>query len=161
MSTHHYRPTCMSFRPLPAKAPAALLREARPLQSLFNEAQRISQLQLLVEGQLEPVAREHCRVAVWRDGNLLLIVSDGQWATRLRYQEKRLLRQLKTLPEFSGLLRITFKVRPASTPAQGSGHKPSLSANAARSIQASAEDISDPQLRAALERLASHGKPAG
>ena len=150
----------MSFRPLPAKATNALLREARPLQSLLNEAQRLSQLQLLVEGQLEPVAREHCRVAVWRGGNPLLIVSDGQWATRLRYQEKRLLRQLKTLTEFSGLQRITFKVRPVSSPPQGKGHTPSLSASAARSIQASAVDTSDPQLRAALERLASHAKPA-
>ncbi len=149
----------MTFRPLPAKAPAALLREARPLQSLFNEAQRISQLQQLLEGQLEPVAREHCRVAVWRDGNLLLIVSDGHWATRLRYQEKRLLRQLKTLAEFSGLQRITFKVRPVASAVQGNGRQPTLSPSAARSIQASAEGISDPLLRAALERLASHAKP--
>ena len=150
----------MTFRPLPAKAPSALLREARPLQSLFKEAQRLSKLQQLVEGQLEPVAREHCRVAAWRDGNLLLIVSDGQWATRLRYQEKRLSKRLGALPEFSGLQRITFKVRPPATTPQAPHQQPSLSPGAARSIQASAEGVSDPQLRAALERLARHVKPA-
>lgn len=150
----------MTFRPLPAKAPAALLRETRSLQSLLKEAQRLSQLQLALEGQLEPVAREHCRVAAWRDGNLLLIVSDGQWATRLRYQEKRLCRQLSCLKEFSGLQRIILKVRPPASTAPQSTHQPSLSANAARSIQASADDVSDPQLRAALERLARHAKPA-
>ena len=149
----------MSFRPLPAKAPAALLRDARPLQSLFSEAQRLSQLQQLLESQLEPAARDHCKVAAWREGNLVLIVSDGQWATSLRYREKRLLKQLGELPEFSGLHRISFKVRPPISAPQSTAHQPSLSADAARSIQASAEGISDPQLRAALERLASHAKP--
>ncbi|MBF7730371.1 DciA family protein [Pseudomonas sp. N040] len=148
----------MTYRPLPAKAPGALLRDARPLQSLFKEAQRISQLQQLLESQLQPAAREHCKVASWNAGKLLLIVSDGNWATRLRYQEKRLLRQLLTLAEFSGLQRIVFKVRPLPSQAAASGHQANLSASAARSIQASAEGISDPRLRAALERLASHAK---
>jgi len=150
----------MAFRPLPAKVPAALLREARPLQSLFSEAQRLSQLQQLLEGQLEPAAREHCKVAVWREGNLVLIVSDGQWATRLRYREKRLLKQLGELAEFSGLQRISFKVRPPVSAPPGATRQATLSPTAAKSIQASAECISDPQLRAALERLASHAKPS-
>lgn len=149
----------MTFRPLPAKAPAALLGETKPLQALLSEATRLSQLQKLVEGQLEPAASEHCKVAAWRDGQLILIVSDGQWATRLRYREKRLLKQLGALAEFTGLQRISFKVRPPATLAQSAGRQVSLSPSAARSIQASAEGISDPQLRAALERLASHVKP--
>lgn len=149
----------MTFRPLPAKAPAALLREAKPLQALLNEAKRLSQLQALLERHLEPAASEHCKVAAWRDGQLLLIVSNGQWATRLRYREKRLLTQLAALAEFNGLQRIIFKVRPPDNPPQNADRKVSLSPSAARSIQDSAESISDPQLRAALERLARHFKP--
>jgi hypothetical protein len=151
----------MSFRPLPAKAPAALLREARPLQALFDEAQRLSRLQQVLEAQLEPAAREHCQVAAWREGQLLLIASDGQWATRLRYQERRLLRQLGVMAEFAGLQRIRIKVRPRETAPPGNQHQPSLSTDAARTIQASAEETSDPRLRAALERLASHARPRG
>jgi hypothetical protein len=41
-------------------------------------------LQRLLESQLQPAAREHCHVASWREGHLLLIVTDGHWATRLR-----------------------------------------------------------------------------
>lgn len=160
MQNAQYRPISMTFRPLPAKATAALLREARSLHSLLDEAQRLSRLQQLLDELLEPIAREHCRIAVWKEGKLLLIVSDGHWATRLRYQEKRLLRQLQSQAEFSGLQRITIKVRPPAAPAQAAGHQPSLSPNAARAIQDSAEAISDPKLRAALERLASHAKPA-
>lgn len=146
----------MSFRPLPAQAPATLLREAKPLKALFNEAQRLAHLQRLVESQLQPAAREHCHVASWRGGCLLLIVTDGHWATRLRYQQRRLQRQLLMLEEFATLTKILFKVQPPSGHNHGTRRPLYLSKGAAQGIQTSAEGINDPRLRAALERLASH-----
>ncbi|MDR8014879.1 DciA family protein [Ectopseudomonas guguanensis] len=146
----------MTFRPLPAQAPATLLREAKPLKALFGQAQRLSNLQRLVESQLQPAAREHCHVASWRDGCLLLIVTDGHWATRLRYQQRRLQRQLQALEEFATLTKILFKVQPQGGQNRGTDRAVHLSNSAAQSIQAAAEGISDPRLRAALERLASH-----
>jgi hypothetical protein len=150
----------MTFRPLPARAPAALLREAKPLKALFNQAQRIDRLQHLLESQLQPAAREHCHVASWREGCLLLIITDGHWATRLRYQQKRLLRQLQVIEEFATLTKILFKVHPPTVERNRSSHSISLSKFAAENIQATAEGVRDPKLRAALERLAKHGKPS-
>ncbi|MGQ7959380.1 DUF721 domain-containing protein [Pseudomonas sp. SP16.1] len=148
----------MTFRPLPAQAPATLLREAKPLKALFGQTQRLTHLQRLVESQLQPAAREHCHVASWRDGCLLLIVTDGHWATRLRYQQRRLLRQLQALEEFATLTKILFKVQPQGGPSRAADRTIHLSERAAQSIQAGAEGIRDPRLRAALERLASHTK---
>jgi len=90
---------------------------------------------------------------------LLLIVTDGHWATRLRYQQKRLQRQLQAFDEFASLTRIQFKVQPPTVLAPVAGHTLDLSMNAAQTIQATADGITDPALRAALERLASHAKP--
>jgi len=146
----------MSFRPLPARAPAVLLREAKPLKALFGEAARLTRLQALLETQLEPAAREHCRVASWKHGCLVLVIADGQWATRLRYQQKRLQRQLVAFEEFANLTKILFKVQPPSAPTRGTGRTLTLSAEAAEGIRASAEHIADPRLRAALQRLAAH-----
>lgn len=148
----------MVFRPLPARAPAVLLREAKPLKALFSHAQRLSHLQRLFESQLQPAAREHCYVASWREGNLLLIVTDGHWATRLRYQQKRLQRDLQALEEFSSLTRILFKVQPPTVQSKASERSIDLSISAGENIQATADGISDPNLRAALERLAAHAK---
>ncbi|MDU9410717.1 DciA family protein [Pseudomonas sp. zfem005] len=148
----------MSFRPLPARSPAALLREEKPLKALFNQAQRIDHLQHLLESQLQPAARQHCRVASWREGCLMLIISDGHWATRLRYQQRRLQRQLQALGEFATLTKIIFKVQPPQGSARAPGRTIELSAFAAESIQATAEGIEDPKLRAALERLAERGR---
>ncbi|MEQ7920788.1 DciA family protein [Xanthomonas sp. WHRI 1810A] len=149
----------MAFRPLTARAPAVLLREAKPLKAIFSHAQRLGHLQRLLESQLQPAAREHCHVASWREGSLLLIVTDGHWATRLRYQQKRLQRQLLAFEEFSSLTRILFKVQPPTVQRGAAGHTMDLSVTAAESIQATAEGISDPKLKAALERLAAHAKP--
>ncbi|BBT15197.1 DciA family protein [Metapseudomonas otitidis] len=149
----------MSFRPLPARSPVALLKEEKPLRALFDQAQRIDHLQRVLEGQLQPAAREHCRVASWRDGCLLLIISDGHWATRLRYQQRRLQRQLQALEEFANLTKIIFKVQPSRSAGRNPSQGAALSAYAAESLQSTAEGISDPRLRAALERLASRARP--
>ena len=148
----------MTFRPLPAKAPIALLRDAKPMQAMLDQAMRLGRLQALVDGQLEAAAREHCRVASWRDGCLLLLTSNGHWATRLHYQQRRLQRQLQALPEFVGLLKIQIKVRPPSTQTSQLKRTAELSSAAADSLHSAAEGISDPNLRAALERLASKAK---
>ncbi|WP_409318371.1 DUF721 domain-containing protein [Pseudomonas sp. KCJK9016] len=148
----------MAFRPLTAKAPAVLLREARPLKAILGQAQRLAHLQRLLESQLQPAAREHCHVAKWREGELSLVVTDGHWATRLRYQQKRLLRQLQMFDEFTSLTRIKFSVRPPVIQPGPAGNTLDLSTDAAATIQSTAEGISDPNLRAALERLAAHAR---
>ncbi|AYL82719.1 DciA family protein [Pseudomonas syringae pv. actinidiae] len=148
----------MAFRPLNARPPAVLLREAKPLKAIFRHAERLSHLQRLLESQLQPAAREHCHVASWREGTLLLIVTDGHWATRLRYQQKRLHRQLIAFDEFINLTRIAFKVQPPDAPRGAATHTIDLSTVAAENIQATAEGITAPKLRAALERLASHAR---
>jgi hypothetical protein len=149
----------MAFRPLPARAPAVLLREARPLKAIFNHAQRLAHLQRLLESQLQPAAREHCHVASWREGTLTLVVTDGHWATRLRYQQKRLQRQLSAFKEFGNITRLQLRVQPAMIHRGVPGPIRDLSSSAAETIHATAEGIRDPNLRAALERLAAHAKP--
>src|SRR5690606_31723459 len=114
--------------------------------------------QALVEAQLEPAAREHCQVASWHDGCLLLLAGNGHWATRLHYQQRRLQRALQQLPEFAGLQKIQVKVRPPNTQVAYQPNRVELSEAAADSLCSAAEGITDPKLRAALERLARHAR---
>lgn len=148
----------MSVRPTPARTPAALLKEARPLRALVDQAGRLEKFQRLVEAQLQPAARGCCRVAAFREGSLLLIISDSNWATRIRYQQRRLLRQLQSDETFASLERILIKVQPSGSSAPGLPPPPLLSTGAAEAVRATAEGISDPRLRSALERLARHAE---
>ncbi len=159
MATSQSETSVMSSPPPSAKTPSTLLREHRPLQALFGAAQRLGKLQALVETQLEPAAREHCLVASWQDGCLLLLTSNGHWATRLHYQQRRLQRALQQLLEFRELQKIQIKVRPPNTQATYQGQSVELSAAAAETLHNAAKGISDPKLRAALERLARNAKP--
>jgi hypothetical protein len=90
---------------------------------------------------------------------LLLVVTDGHWATRLRYQQKRLQRQLVVFKEFANLTRLQLKVQPATIHRAPVGPSRDLSVAAADAINETAEGISDPKLKAALERLAAHARP--
>ncbi len=148
----------MSYRPIQAQKTTRLLQQSVSLQRLVARAQSIEHLQQQLNQYLQPAAREHCHVASYQDSTLTLIVTDGQWATRLRYQQKRLLGQLQQNPDFNHILRIQFKVRPLMQPNKASARNIDFSEQTGQGIHASAQAISDPILREALERLALHTK---
>jgi|SRR5690554_425483 len=148
----------MSYRPIKAQQPTSVLQNSASLQRLVTRAKAVEHLQRLLNQFLQPAAHEHCYLANYHAGILTLIVTDGQWATRLRYQQKRLLKQLQTLPEFNGVSRIQLKVRPPLQTEKLKLRTIMLSEQAGQTIQASAEATQDPRLRKALERLAKHAQ---
>lgn len=148
----------MSYRPIKAQKTTQLLQDNSSLQRLVQRAQSIDRLQQLLNQCLQPAAREHCYLASLQEATLTLIVTDGHWATRLRYQQKRLLQQLQQVPEFNQVLRIQFKVRPPMQPEKAPARNIDFSEHTGQVIQASAQAISDPTLREAMERLARHTK---
>lgn len=146
----------MSYYPMDARRPGDLLRTHSTLKGLFQKARAIERMQALVDSVLEPAAREHCRAASYKDGLLKLLVSDSQWATRLRYQQKRLIRQLQAYSEFATLTKIHCKVQPPLVKNAPPVRKMRRSIVAAETLIETSEQIDDPNLRAALERLARH-----
>lgn len=148
----------MSYRPIKAQKTTRVLQGSLSLQRLVARAQATDHLQQLLNQHLQPAAREHCHLAEIQDATLVLIVTNGHWATRLRYQQKRLLQQLQSLAEFRDISRIQFKVRPPLQPDKAEPRHIVLSEQAGQAIQASAESTQNPVLRAALERLAQQAK---
>lgn len=142
------------------KSTAHILHGNPRLHSLLQQAQNLSQLQALVHQYLAPAAREQLRLGGYENGLLTLVLNDAAWATRLRYQQEQLVQQLRQHDPFAGLLRIRLKVRPASNhPEPAETERRYLTANASEHIRQSAEQIEDPQLRAALKRLAQNIRP--
>lgn len=148
----------MSYRPIKAQNSNNVLQKSLPLQRLVARAQSVDYLQQLLNQYLQPAAREHCLLASYQDGLITLIVTNGHWATRLRYQQKRLLQQLQSLTEFSQVTRIQFKVRPPMQSEKPITRTIKLSEQAGQIIQSSAEATRDPVLREALQRLAQQAK---
>lgn len=139
----------------PLKSTANILRTDKRLQNLLVRTQQLSRLQAILHAYLAPAAQPHCLLANYQDGCLTLTVSDAMWATRLRYQQKKLLGQLSQHAEFNGLQHIQFKVSPNITAvSERQGPRQDISDPAREHIRLSAEAIEDPELKAALERLA-------
>ena len=146
----------MAFNPLDARRPGDLIRNHSTLKGLYAKARIIERLQILLETQLEPAAREHCRVASLREGVLRLIVSDSHWATRMRYQQKRLIRQLQAYTEFATLTKIHCRVQSQRHANERPARQMRRSEVAAETLRETAEQVDDKALKAALERLARH-----
>jgi len=87
---------------------------------------------------------------------LELLVDSALWATRLRYQQRELLKQINSDPAFQ-LTEITISVsgRPARTSKQQKIQRNRLSLSAKKAIRNAALTVTDEEIRAILERMAS------
>ena len=148
--------TPMAFRPLDARRPTDLLRTNSTLKALLEKSRQIERLQALLESRLEPAARPHCHVAALDSGTLRLVVSSSHWATRLRYQQKRLIRQLQAFNEFATLTKIHCRVQPPLVKKAPPVRTMPRSQVASASLRETADYVEDPDLKAALQRLARH-----
>lgn len=142
----------------PLKPASQILHSHHLLQRLLRQAEILSQLQSLVHRYLSPAVREQLQLGGYDKGVLTLILADAACATRLRYQQEQLIRQLAQHQEFAGLQRIRLKIRsPLSRTDDNTGEERRyLSSTASEHIRHGADAIADPQLRAALQRLADN-----
>jgi len=103
----------------------------------------------------EGLAR-HVHPIRYLGGRLVLRADSAVWVSRVRHSHETLSRQLRRTPLFRDL--IGLEVRAAPLTRQGRREPPRvrrmLSEETRKLLQAVANDISDPQLRATLGRLA-------
>lgn len=124
------------------------LDEAVALQSLWVKH---------VQGPLA----EHVRPVRYAQGVLSLRTDSPVWASRLRQFEPELIGRLKSEEYLRGLRALRLRVDPscAAPPTRGVNRRavPARpSRQAAAAIRSTAEAIADPELRAALQKLAKH-----
>lgn len=136
-----------------------ILGQNGQVADLVTRARRIHRLDRAVRRMLEPSLAQHCRVATCRNEVLVLEAASAAWGSRLRLQLAALQQQLQQnrVP----VRRIEVRIRPEldqTATARRTTPRRRLSANAARSIQAAADASPDPDLSAALRRLAKHAR---
>jgi hypothetical protein len=99
------------------------------------------------------------KTVVLQQGRLALFVSSPVWANRLRYLLPKLQMQLKNKGIHSTELHTNIIPDVSTKPTKTlKPNRPTLSQAAGSQIQETAKTISDPSLRAALERLGRHAK---
>jgi hypothetical protein len=107
----------------------------------------------------------HAHPVRYADGVLYVHVDTPAWASRMRQQVAALMTSLRRDSAMRDLKEIRTRVVPLDPDGRAgvSQQSPSrLSAGAAAQIARAADDVTDPQLREALKRLArrAEGKPS-
>ena len=140
-----------------AKSLATLLHGSRgPLAQSLRHARRLQALDRAFAQLIEPSLQPHCQVANLRDGCLVVQVDAPAWATRLRFDQQRILKQLRKKGITSQIAKLSIQVKPAV----GNRQRPPrprkpLEQRARQQATEQLQQVSDPELRRRLIRLLS------
>lgn len=149
----------MSDKP---RAFARLCQQHPHLLQLHSRAQKLTQLDILLQAILPSNFAGRCRLVNREGSEATIIAENAAIASLLRFQTRKICQQLSNQLD-EPVSKITVKVRPdyQLQPARARlQHTLSLSDENARLIKQTAEGISDLQLKAALSRLAKRGGKA-
>jgi len=123
------------------------------LRHIMSRVKLLQRLQLSIEKYLEPTQKLHVHVANYRQGCLVLQTANAAIATKLRFQIPQLLQSLRQDEQLPGLANIKIIVRPESKHSVPTANPARLSQKASEVLKQTADIISDPKLRHALEKL--------
>lgn len=145
----------MKRRPHYAKDGIKLLTNSQQITQLLQVSQDQAALAAVFQQYLQPAAREFCKLSSFNGHTLTIAVYNSMWATRLRYQQQRLLTQLRATEAFAKLEVIQFKVMPQyeqSAPLSVAEPQP-IPASASQTLANAAKQAENPELKATLLRL--------
>jgi hypothetical protein len=137
----------------PATGPKPVA-ECIALDALADRARALDALDERLRHLLPAAVARETRLADVRNGRIVFLASSPTWASRIRLYQSALLAEARTALGGS-VERFAVKVAPLSTvPPDPTKPKP-LSAATARHLRATANTLSDPELRALYLQLAS------
>jgi len=145
--------------PGPKALPDRMQAGRSVLGRIIRKAERLLETERQLCRLLPESLRNHVSVAGLDTGHLSLFVSSSARATQLRFQQRLLQTQLAKLTG-EPVLRISVAVKPRAplSPKNKPPEPIGIPAAAANHFAAMARDEPDPDLKKALERLASRAQ---
>jgi len=130
------------------------------LSALMSKSRELKVLDRILNETLDSPLRDHVIVANFREGTLVIEANSGEWSTHLRYLAPTLLEPLRKHKEFASLCRVQFYVSPKTSEKVSDQEEtkkvlPTLETESIKLIKSTADGIDDPELSAALKRLAT------
>ncbi len=124
------------------------------LGRILRKAQRLKALETQLARLLPPALAGQVQVADLRSGVLVLGAPSPAAAAQLRYAGADI---LKGLPQDfrSDVRRVSVRVLPPADPPSARGGQPAPRRHSAAALERAANTVSDPDLRATLERMAA------
>ena len=143
----------------PIKSIDSLIRSpSSSLNEILQIAAGLTDYQTLLEEYLDPNLLNHCAVASYSKGILILVVDNATWATHLRFLAPDLIKFLQKKAPTKDIKKIECKVRPnQTTPTVKQSPIPGISKESSESLATGAMGITHKELRGSLLKLAENG----
>ncbi|MCL5261489.1 MAG: DUF721 domain-containing protein [Gammaproteobacteria bacterium] len=97
------------------------------LQKLILKAQETRELDRIFSNLVGKPLCEHCRVAKLKKSELIIMVENSAWATRLLYAIPDIIKNINTQPEFKEVTSIRYHIEKPSAKASKPAPKKHLS----------------------------------
>ncbi len=132
----------------------------RDLQYIFKKAAHLKELNARITPLLPANIRPYCQIANINQDTLILLCANASVATQLRFSSPELIKQFNQLSTLSMIKKIEYLVRPVTTPPDMTPQENMdlLSKETAQTIQEIADALSDPDLKAVMEKIATRVK---
>lgn len=145
--------------PSPIRHACRFLTGNDRIATYLGEIERNAQLLRDIRKYLPPPLDMHCLFATLDAGILTLITDSPVWSSRLRFFAPELARDLRS--RYGTIVSHRFRIQPqtvAPKPHSGDERRHKLSLRTANHLNEAAAAIEDPELAAALRRLAKAGR---
>ena len=128
------------------------------LKQLTDRATRLGELNCTLLACLPAALAPHVQLATVRDGCLVLHAEGSTWAAQLRFKAPQILEKLRALPDFSSVQSVRVRNVAKGNQSRVPVRRALMSQVGADALRLQATCTDDDRLRAALERLAQHGR---
>lgn len=128
------------------------------LRELLEQAQQQQLLLARVRALLQPPVDRHLSAVIFDRGRLVLFADSPAWSSRLRFFSRQLSARLRNEQNMTvNSIAVRVAIGHYRKQRRGQTCRELSSANASL-IRSVAEDIGDPELSRALNRLSRHGR---
>lgn len=80
------------------------------LKQLIKFSEHLHNLNKILQQTIDTESIKHCELASFENGQMVVIVENASWATKLRYSLPEIIKTLKIQPEFKNLKTIRYKI---------------------------------------------------
>lgn len=127
------------------------------LAILVTRTRQLSQLNQILRNHLDVNLAPHCYIGNIERENLVILVDSAAWASKLRFSAQSILANLCSAhPSFANVKKIQIKIlnQPVQ-PTEAEFQRPQMNEENAKGLVTLAQSVDDPDLQAALTRLAN------
>ncbi len=137
-------------------------KENTLLAKLFHKADVLQQLDTDITSLLPPAIAGKAKVANISRYEVVIHITTAALLTRLRLQQRQVMQKINQRYAWAQIEKVTIKVRPEKIHAKDHPkEKPHRSEKIARDVEAAANQCSNNELKASLNKLARHIREPG